>query len=68
MSNIQFRKKLEHLINCESMENGSNTPDFILAEYLVRCLATFDAVVTDRERWCGRGPVAVDAPDDAAKP
>jgi len=33
-----FKQELEHLINKHSMENRSNTPDFILADYLVRCL------------------------------
>ena len=32
MSN--FRNKLADLINSESLENNSNTPDFILANYL----------------------------------
>jgi hypothetical protein len=34
----KFRDELEELINRHSMENGSNTPDFVLAEYLVKCL------------------------------
>ena len=54
MSAEGFRKELEHLINCESMENGSNTPDFILADYLTACLAAFDAAVSVREGWYGR--------------
>lgn len=44
-----FRDALEALINRESMENGSDTPDFVLAEYLVRCLEAFDAAVRHRE-------------------
>jgi hypothetical protein len=49
-----FRRELEHLINCQGMENGSNTPDFILADYLMSCLQAFDAAVERRERWHGR--------------
>jgi len=49
-----FRKQIEHAINCNSAENGSNTPDFILAEYLTNCLASFDAAVNAREAWYGR--------------
>ena len=30
----EFRSALEHTINCHSMENGSNTPDFVLSQYL----------------------------------
>lgn len=49
-----FRKQLETLINSESRENGSDTPDFILAEYLVGCLENFDKTVQAREKWYGR--------------
>ena len=37
----EFQKRLEGLINEMSMENFSNTPDFILAEYLVECLKSY---------------------------
>ena len=49
-----FRKELEILINRYSMENGSNTPDFLLAEYLVMQLHLWDQFVTRREEWFGR--------------
>jgi hypothetical protein len=51
-----FRKDLETIINCNSMENGSNTPDFILANYLAGCLELFDKTVAAREVWYGRDP------------
>lgn len=35
------------------MENGSNTPDFILAEYLTKQLGVFDATVIARSKWYG---------------
>lgn len=44
-----FRSKLEDLINCESMENGSNTGDWILADYLVACLKAFDVATEERD-------------------
>ena len=50
-----FRKELETLINKNSLESGSNTPDFILVEYLIECLKTFDKIVYKREEWYGRG-------------
>lgn len=50
----EFRKSLEHAINCNSMENGSDTPDFILAEYLAGCLTSFDQAMAAREKWYGR--------------
>lgn len=55
----EFRKELTKLINRESMENGSDTPDFLLAEYLTDCLAVFDRVVKAREKWYGREPEPV---------
>lgn len=51
-----FRAELEKLINRESMENGSDTPDFILAEYLSDMLEIFDRTVRAREKWYGRLP------------
>lgn len=49
-----FTKELQSLINRHSKENGSNTPDFILAHYLNRCLDTFDIITKRREKWYGR--------------
>jgi len=51
---LQFAKGLEQLINQYSMENGSDTPDFILAGFLVNCLRQFDSAVREREHWHGR--------------
>lgn len=47
-------KEIEQVINKNSLENGSNTPDFILAEYLINCLHVFDKTVNKREEWYGR--------------
>lgn len=49
-----LREELTHAINRYSAENGSNTPDFILAEYLVDCLSAFDKAVKRRGEWYGR--------------
>jgi len=51
-----FRTELQSLINRHSVENGSNTPDFLLAEHLVQQLNTWDQYVTRREQWFGREP------------
>lgn len=48
-----FQDELESLINRHSMENGSQTPDFILAEYLFGCLQVFDTAVAARSKWFG---------------
>ncbi len=49
----EFQRELESLINRYSRENGSHTPDFVLAEYLSGCLAAFDAAVGQRDAWYG---------------
>lgn len=49
-----LRQDLEDVINRHSAENESNTPDFILAGFLVDCLETFDHAVRAREKWYGR--------------
>jgi hypothetical protein len=51
---MSFRSELQTLINRHSKENESNTPDFILADYLVGCLNLFDVIVQSREKWYGR--------------
>jgi hypothetical protein len=38
-----LRAAIEHVINRHSAENGSDTPDFILAQFLTDCLCAFDA-------------------------
>ena len=42
MEKEQFVRELESLINKFSLENRSNTPDFVLAEYLVSCLLAYE--------------------------
>ena len=42
------------LLNRASRENASNTPDFILAQYLMGCLESFETAVQQRETWYGR--------------
>lgn len=51
-----FEAELELLLNRHSLENASNTPDFILAQYLVACLGAWNTGVQQRETWYGRDP------------
>jgi len=46
---MTFQKELEQLINKHSMENGSDTPDYILAEYLTSCLKAYGRAVQARD-------------------
>ena len=50
----QFTDQMASAINCFSRENGSNTPDFILAEFLCECLDAFDKASRAREKWYGK--------------
>ena len=45
----KFRKELEELINKYSMENHSNTADYILADYLMDCLEAYHKAVITRD-------------------
>lgn len=49
-----FIEELRCLINQYSKENGSNTPDFILSEYLNECLELFNKTINKREDWYDR--------------
>lgn len=51
---IAFERELERLINELAMEDGSDTPDFILAAYLLDCLDAFERATRLRGRWYGR--------------
>jgi hypothetical protein len=51
---LTFRQELESLINKHRQENMSDTPDFILADYLLICLGAFSRTVEKREKWYGR--------------
>lgn len=47
----KFRQELEDLINKNNKENESNTPDFILADFLIDCLKSFDKATNKRTKW-----------------
>lgn len=51
---LNFRRELAALINRHSRENASGTPDYILANYLARCLDNFDQTVIEREGFFNR--------------
>jgi hypothetical protein len=48
-----FSDVLREAINGQSMENGSNTPDFILADFLHSVLNNLDAAIAQRDKWYG---------------
>ena len=50
-SRLSFIKELQALINKHSKENDSDTPDFILAQYLNNCLTNFNLTQQQRSDW-----------------
>jgi hypothetical protein len=46
-----FRDELQKLLNRHSRENSSNTPDFILADFLDSALELLNVAVRNRESW-----------------
>lgn len=48
-----LRKEIEAAINRNSAERGSNTPDYVLASFLEKCLLAFDEGVNHRDAWYG---------------
>lgn len=59
-------RDLASAINRNSHENGSDTPDLILAQFLSSVLGAFDTAVRQRWAWHGCEPpgVTFDEPDD----
>ena len=48
-----FKKEVQASINRLCLESVSNTPDWILAEYLLNCLKSFNFAVNARDKWYG---------------
>lgn len=46
-----FEKELAEVLNRHNKEGDSNTPDFILARFLLGCLHAFNDASNNRERW-----------------
>jgi len=51
---MSLETELAEVLNRHSMENGSNTPDFVLADFLVRSINAFNVGVNMRTQWHGR--------------
>lgn len=48
---MSFENELRDLINRHSLEGLSNTPDYVLASYLVKCMEAFNVGVRVRSEW-----------------
>lgn len=51
MKRTEFERELEGLINKYSSQSESDSPDFMLAEYLINCLNNFNLITRKGERW-----------------
>lgn len=48
-------RDLAGVLNSHCVENGSETPDFILADYLVSCIRAWNAAQQGRSTWHSGG-------------
>lgn len=62
-----FEQDLAALINRHTQEQGSDTPDFVLAHFLDSCLRAFDQGVRAREDWYEQRPTGIPEKDTVEK-
>lgn len=53
MDKTKLELRLREIINSENREADSDTPDFILAEYMLACLDAFELASNKREVFYG---------------
>lgn len=63
-----FAREFAALINRHSLENGSNTPDFILAGFVEYVIQAYNAAVRARAEWYGRMDVPGQSVDRGIAP
>lgn len=51
-----LRDEIEASLNRYSIDNATNTPDFILSRLLLDCLKAYDNAVNARDDWFRREP------------
>ncbi len=59
-----LRSELTSLLNKYSRENASNTPDFILQEYMMDALRAFELGIERRDEWYGISPSPSEVTDE----
>jgi len=63
----QFMRELAQVVNRNGAERHSNTPDFVLGEFLFECMAAFDRATVAREKWYGCGSRAKPHTDEKVR-
>lgn len=51
---VDFERAVEKIVNALSLENLSDTPDFMLAKFLAGALTLFNDVTRQRTEWYGK--------------
>mgnify|MGYP001212064618 CR=1 FL=1 len=51
MSHKDAEREIAEILNKHSMEIGSDTPDFIIAAFLLKCLEAVELFSKEREEW-----------------
>jgi len=49
-----LKRELTGVLNSFSCENASNTPDFVLAQFMLDTLSAFNTASQAREKWYGK--------------
>lgn len=57
-------RELTRVLNIHCCENESNTPDYILADYMLACLKAYEIAMKARASWYGR----MDEPGRGSQP
>lgn len=60
----EFKEELETLLNCHSIDSETETPDFILAQFLIDTIDAYSKVRDQTDRWKGREAPICAAPQD----
>lgn len=63
----KLRRQFANILNCNSAENDSDTPDYILADYLIECLKTYNRTIKAREEWYGKLEVKLEELEKSKK-
>ena len=54
MVEITFFDELVSILNIYGIDNDCDTPDYILADHIVRQLEAYKTTVMTRDKWAGR--------------
>lgn len=50
----ELKREVAAVLNKYSQENRSNTPDYMLANFMLGCLNVYENTISAREVWFGR--------------